>query len=99
MHPMHWLAALPFLGLLIGPFFVNEVTPYVFGMPRLLAIPGRPLSAFEAPAGECAFAPRCPHALDVCRQARPALIALDGGLSRCVRAEELRGRLEVALHG
>jgi len=37
MHPMHWLAALPFLGLLIGPFFVNEVTPYVFGMPRLLA--------------------------------------------------------------
>ena len=37
MHPMHWLAALPFLGLLIGPFFVNEVTPYVLGMPRLLA--------------------------------------------------------------
>ena len=37
MHPMHWLAALPLLGLLIGPFFVNEVTPYVFGMPRLLA--------------------------------------------------------------
>ena len=67
--------------------------------PRLLAIPGRPLSAFEAPAGECAFAPRCPHALDICRQARPALIAIDGGLSRCVRAEELRGRLEVALHG
>ena len=28
---------------------------------RLRAIPGRPLSAFEAPAGECAFAPRCPH--------------------------------------
>ena len=30
--------------------------------PRLQAIPGRPLSAFEAPAAECAFAPRCPHA-------------------------------------
>ncbi len=29
---------------------------------RLRAIPGRPLSAFEAPQDECAFAPRCPHA-------------------------------------
>src|SRR5262252_2684151 len=29
---------------------------------RLRAIPGRPLSAFEAPQEECAFAPRCPHA-------------------------------------
>jgi hypothetical protein len=31
------LALLPFLALLIGPFFVNRVTPYVFGMPFLLA--------------------------------------------------------------
>jgi peptide/nickel transport system ATP-binding protein len=60
---------------------------------RLAAIPGRPLSAFEAPADECAFAPRCPHALDICRAGRPELIGLDGGLSRCVRAIELRGRL------
>jgi ABC-type dipeptide/oligopeptide/nickel transport system ATPase component len=66
---------------------------------RLLAIPGRPLSSFEAPAEECAFAPRCPHAQDVCRKARPALVALDGGLTRCVRATELRGRLEVVAHG
>ena len=28
---------------------------------RLRAIPGRPLSAFEAPAAECAFAPRCAY--------------------------------------
>jgi oligopeptide/dipeptide ABC transporter ATP-binding protein len=60
---------------------------------RLAAIPGRPLSAFEAPEGECAFAPRCPNAADVCRSARPALISLDGGLSRCARAVELRGVL------
>jgi oligopeptide/dipeptide ABC transporter ATP-binding protein len=66
---------------------------------RLLAIPGRPLSAFEAPANECAFAPRCPHVRDECRKARPALIELDGGVTRCVRAEDLRGRLEVAMHG
>ena len=38
--------------------------------PRLRAIPGRPLSAFEAPPGQCAFAPRCPHAAVGCRRAR-----------------------------
>jgi oligopeptide/dipeptide ABC transporter ATP-binding protein len=63
---------------------------------RLRAIPGRPLSAFEAPADECAFAPRCPHASDACRAGVPGLTALDGGLSRCVRAAELRGQLTVA---
>jgi oligopeptide/dipeptide ABC transporter ATP-binding protein len=62
---------------------------------RLRAIPGRPLSAFEAPESECAFAPRCPHAADVCRAVVPPLIELDGGLTRCARAEELRGQLEV----
>jgi len=60
---------------------------------RLLAIPGRPLSAFEAPAAECAFAPRCGYAQDACRAALPELVELDGGLSRCRRAGELRGRL------
>jgi oligopeptide/dipeptide ABC transporter ATP-binding protein len=66
---------------------------------RLAAIPGRPLSAFEAPEDQCAFAPRCPHAQDACRQARPSLTELDGGLTRCVRAKELRGRMGVAVHG
>ena len=65
---------------------------------RLHAIPGRPLSAFEAPPGECAFAPRCPHAQPFCRAGVPELTELDGGLSRCVRAGELRGHLEAA-HG
>ncbi len=60
---------------------------------RLRAIPGRPVSAFEAPQSECAFAPRCPHAAGVCRAALPGLTGLDGGLSRCARAGELRGRL------
>ncbi len=63
---------------------------------RLRAIPGRPLSAFEAPAGQCAFAPRCSHAQDVCLAAVPDLTELDGGLSRCVRVTELRGELEAA---
>ena len=63
---------------------------------RLAAIPGRPLSAFEAPDAECAFAPRCPHARDICRSQVPELVGLDGGLSRCVRAIDLRGRLLAA---
>jgi oligopeptide/dipeptide ABC transporter ATP-binding protein len=67
--------------------------------PRLQAIPGRPLSAFEAPADECAFALRCPHAQEVCRSGVPDLIELDGGTSRCVRARELRGQLGVSAHG
>ena len=62
---------------------------------RLHAIPGRPLSAFEAPADECAFAARCDWAQDACRAAAPPVAELDGGLSRCVRAHELRGRLAV----
>lgn len=37
MRHIRWLALLPFLGMLVGPFFVNRVTPYVFGMPFLLA--------------------------------------------------------------
>jgi oligopeptide/dipeptide ABC transporter ATP-binding protein len=62
---------------------------------RLIAIPGRPLSAFEAPANECAFAPRCSFAEDVCRRSRPELSELGGGVTRCVRAAELRGHMEV----
>jgi oligopeptide/dipeptide ABC transporter ATP-binding protein len=60
---------------------------------RLAAIPGRPLSAFEAPPDECAFAARCRHVRDECRERRPALTELDGGLTRCLRAEELRGHM------
>jgi oligopeptide/dipeptide ABC transporter ATP-binding protein len=61
--------------------------------PRLRAIPGRPLSAFEAPDGQCAFAPRCAYAQDACRETAPGMAELDGGLSRCLRASELRGKL------
>ena len=37
MRAVHWLAAVPFLLLIVGPFFVNRVTPFVAGMPLLLA--------------------------------------------------------------
>jgi oligopeptide transport system ATP-binding protein len=59
---------------------------------RLTAIPGRPLSAFEVEQG-CPFASRCAFVQDECREELPAMRELDGGRVRCVRAEELRGRL------
>lgn len=37
MRHVRWLAALPFLGMLIGPFFLNRVEPYILGLPFLLA--------------------------------------------------------------
>jgi hypothetical protein len=32
-----WLAAVPVLALVTAPFVANRVTPYVFGLPFLLA--------------------------------------------------------------
>ncbi|MCK8100192.1 hypothetical protein C7B63_04220 [Bacillus halotolerans] len=37
MKLIHILAALPFIGLLLGIPFANKVTPYLFGMPFILA--------------------------------------------------------------
>jgi oligopeptide/dipeptide ABC transporter ATP-binding protein len=59
---------------------------------RLVAIPGRPVSAFEAPSG-CRFAPRCPHVVESCREHEQQTEELDAGRVRCERATELRGRL------
>jgi hypothetical protein len=37
MRYLKWLAVLPFLGILVGAVFFNRVTPFVLGMPLLLA--------------------------------------------------------------
>jgi len=37
MRAVRWLAVLPFLAMLVGPFFLNRVSPPVLGMPFLLA--------------------------------------------------------------
>ncbi len=66
--------------------------------PRLSAIPGRPMSAFEAPPG-CAFAARCAYAEPACRAERPALVARDEGAVRCRRADDVRPRLRELVHG
>jgi oligopeptide/dipeptide ABC transporter ATP-binding protein len=65
--------------------------------PRLRAVPGNPLSAFEAPPG-CAFAPRCPFVQDRCRESFPALTPAGQGVARCVRTDEL-GPLDGRLMG
>ncbi|CCH79434.1 oligopeptide ABC transporter (ATP-binding protein) [Nostocoides japonicum T1-X7] len=59
---------------------------------RLPAIPGYPTTAYEVPPG-CAFAPRCPHAVAACTTQEPQLVPIGDGHSRCIRAEELRGRM------
>jgi oligopeptide/dipeptide ABC transporter ATP-binding protein len=56
---------------------------------RLRVISGNPLAAYEAPSG-CRFAPRCPHVEDRCRSGPIELEPVASGLSRCVRAQELR---------
>ncbi len=55
---------------------------------RLRAIPGQPASGLEDITG-CAFAPRCPFALDLCRSSEPPLVVRDDGAVRCHRTDEL----------
>lgn len=37
MRAVRSLALLPFVAMIVGPFFLNRVTPVIFGMPLLLA--------------------------------------------------------------
>jgi oligopeptide/dipeptide ABC transporter ATP-binding protein len=62
------------------------------------AIPGYPVSLFDAPEG-CAFAPRCRFArVEVCRE-RPELRGAGAGASACARTEEISGELLPARDG
>ncbi|MEV4031628.1 ABC transporter ATP-binding protein [Streptomyces umbrinus] len=55
---------------------------------RLAAIPGRPLSGFEASDDACPFAARCPRVVERCRQERPELRSVGESLVACHLAEE-----------
>jgi peptide/nickel transport system ATP-binding protein len=55
---------------------------------RLPVIGGLPPSPQRRPPG-CAFAPRCPLALELCRVEAPQLRPLDGRLVACHRAEDV----------
>jgi len=59
---------------------------------RLKTIPGGPPDPAGVRRG-CAFAPRCPLAIDPCRAAPPPVVAIGGDrLSRCIRVDA-SGRL------
>jgi peptide/nickel transport system ATP-binding protein len=83
----------------VDMLFARPRHPYTHGLigavPRpdqrsgeLLTIEGSPPSLAARPAG-CAFAPRCPHAVELCRRERPKLRPLGAALAACHRAEEL----------
>ena len=50
----------------------NSFPPLTGARVRLEGIAGTPPRLTDLPQG-CRFAPRCPHAMDVCRQVSPAL--------------------------
>jgi peptide/nickel transport system ATP-binding protein len=63
---------------------------------RLQPLAGRPLSAYEAPAG-CAFADRCALVIGKCRQdPPPPLRRLPSTVAACHRAEDARALLTPA---
>jgi oligopeptide/dipeptide ABC transporter ATP-binding protein len=58
-------------------------------LPAMLAEPHR------AGLRGCRFAPRCPEALERCREETPRLIAVEDGLARCLLVEEGAAPLEL----
>ncbi len=54
-------------------------------------IPGRPPA--RVVLDSCSFAPRCPHALDACRDGYIELLDVGGGhMARCLRTDEIAAR-------
>jgi oligopeptide transport system ATP-binding protein len=84
----------------VGPLYANPCHPYTRSLlesiPRidtkgteLKAIKGLPPNLIRIPPG-CPFHPRCPIAVDRCREVVPPLAALPGGRSSaCLYADEL----------
>jgi oligopeptide/dipeptide ABC transporter ATP-binding protein len=86
----------------VGPLFAGPLHPYTRGLlasipditdrrDRLHPIPGTPPDLSTALTG-CAFAPRCPMAIERCRTELPVLRPFGAGReAACHRAEELAG--------
>ncbi len=86
----------------VDDIFHRPRMPYTIGLlgsvPRpdgdgaraLASIEGQPPAADALPAG-CPFAPRCPVALEACRENEPALTPIDvpGHRAACLRADEI----------
>ena len=66
---------------------------------RLVPIPGAPPSLVTLPAG-CPFAPRCPLAIEQCRQSEPALTPVaPGHAAACIRSDQVTGRSAAEIYG
>jgi peptide/nickel transport system ATP-binding protein len=66
---------------------------------RLVPIPGAPPSMAALPPG-CPFAPRCPLAIDDCRAAEPALLAMSPNhRAACIRTDHVAGRSAADIYG
>jgi oligopeptide/dipeptide ABC transporter ATP-binding protein len=50
--------------------------------PKLETMPGSPPDLVSPPPG-CVFHPRCPQAMEVCREKKPKTIEQDGHLVSC----------------
>jgi oligopeptide/dipeptide ABC transporter ATP-binding protein len=86
----------------VADIFANPRMPYTAGLMgsiprlgaserkvRLATIPGQVPSLTRLPKG-CRFAPRCAHAIELCRESEPALAAVAAGhAARCIRAAEI----------
>ncbi len=93
----------------VNDLFARPLHPYTFGLlnsiPRpgqtkrdraLITIPGRPPSLTELPQG-CVYAPRCPLAIEICRQPPPLELPAERHLIRCHRWQEiLRGEVSIS---
>ncbi|WP_026870075.1 ABC transporter ATP-binding protein [Inquilinus limosus] len=84
-HPRH-----PYtIGLLASVPKLGEATRLKAAGAKLATIPGTVPSLAAMPPG-CAFAGRCPHAVEACRAAVPAPAEVaPGHFSRCIRWQEL----------
>jgi peptide/nickel transport system ATP-binding protein len=66
---------------------------------RLVPIPGAPPSLVTLPDG-CPFAPRCPLAIEQCRQSEPALTPVaPGHAAACIRTDQVTGRSAAEIYG
>lgn len=104
----------------VGELYRDARMPYTVGLlgsvprleaaqgTRLVPIPGSPPSLTVIPQG-CPFAPRCPLAIDECRDAEPELVAvsgtareedhgLTGHLAACIRTDDVHGRSAADLY-
>ena len=73
--------------------FDNPLHPYTQGLlasipnikldqPKLETMPGSPPDLVSPPPG-CVFHPRCPHAMEVCKEKKPQPLKQDGHLVSC----------------